>query len=167
MTFAFVLLCVLVGTIVLALAVERHDEGWAVATAVIVALLVTVELFTQTKPLSYMWHNVWSLGLWVVGYAAIGVVYIWVRWFFFVKNAVAYLRDRGPSEFAYKYGAAPPLQVRRFKSRIVGWGVYWPFSGLALLIDEPIKNFFNWVYNTISNSLQKMSDNQFGKFDKQ
>lgn len=51
------------------------------------------------------------------------------------------------------------------KSLITGWMTYWPWSALWTLINDPVRKFFNWVYESISDLLQNISDKVFKDID--
>jgi hypothetical protein len=62
--------------------------------------------------------------------------------------------------FLNEDGGLAPL-ARTNKSRIMMWMGYWPFSALWTMIDEPIKKAFRAIYNYISSTLQRISDDAF------
>lgn len=54
-----------------------------------------------------------------------------------------------------------PLKVSKNKSRIMTWLVYWPFSALWTLLNDPIRHLYNFVYDRIGGTLQAISDRAF------
>ena len=52
-------------------------------------------------------------------------------------------------------------QVLNHKRLIVAWMTWWPVSGLWTLINDPIVRFFGWIYEQISDGLQRISDHAF------
>jgi hypothetical protein len=51
--------------------------------------------------------------------------------------------------------------ARNFKGKITSWMVYWPWSMIVTLIDDPIRRLFRGIYNAIQGMLQRMSDRAF------
>jgi hypothetical protein len=66
----------------------------------------------------------------------------------------------------YGYGITKPL-VRDNKSRIMGWMMYWPWSGLWTLINDPIRRAFRIAYRNIQGLLQSISDRIYKDIDKE
>jgi hypothetical protein len=49
-------------------------------------------------------------------------------------------------------------KVREHKADIMTWMMFWPWSALWTLLNDPIRRFFQHVYWRIANALQKISD---------
>jgi hypothetical protein len=55
--------------------------------------------------------------------------------------------------------------LSRHKGDILAWMTYWPWSGLWLLINDPVRRAFKYVYARISGTLQHMADRIFAEID--
>ncbi len=52
-------------------------------------------------------------------------------------------------------------KARDHKAQILGWMIYWPWSLIWTLINDPVKRAFKWIYHQIQDLLQKISDRAF------
>lgn len=69
-----------------------------------------------------------------------------------------YLSSRGGPENGY----AP--MVSKNKARLMRWMMFWPWSFLWTMINDPIKKVFKWIYRSIQGTLQGMSDRAYSDF---
>ena len=44
------------------------------------------------------------------------------------------------------------------KTLIISWITYWPVSMLSTLLNDPFRRFFNWLYEQLSSSYNKMAN---------
>lgn len=51
-----------------------------------------------------------------------------------------------------------PLKAWNHKSKIISWMCYWPLSLLWSLIDDLVKNIFDFVYRKLGSMLNKISE---------
>lgn len=164
----------LIAILTVAMVVDNAESGWIVITALLIVSFLVPEIFPRAltytggfSPWQYVSSHLWTFAEYLIAYAMAGIVYIWIRWWFFVRAAASFYKeiaavDKCGNAFQERYGTTSiPLRVADFKNRITGWGMYWPFSLIALIIDEPLKKFFQMVYNSIRDSLQAMSNNAF------
>lgn len=75
------------------------------------------------------------------------------------SNWIKYFSD------VYEYRNLKKPLVSRNKGKIIGWMTYWPWSGLWMLINDPIRRIFRYLYEHISGLLQRMSDRIFADID--
>lgn len=90
----------------------------------------------------------------VVGYLVLGVVWSIVKWFIYLKGQTQRINEYGIS-----YGVNDIYDVSKNKQRILNWMMYWPFSGLWTLIDEPFRKFFKHAFYYLEKTYQRMADN--------
>ncbi len=180
--------------------------GWAVLVAGVIAIVIGVELerysvsfaaviiaFVALTLLSGSnFGAVWSAivadpGLiikYIFYYLAIGVVWAFAKWFFFlfkVRDALKDYREKhdikgamtedqrrdflswSPHYSHRQYGNSTEVtpQAKHNKQRIVGWMTWWPFSMPWTLINDPIKRLFDFIYRRIVSVFQAMSDQIF------
>lgn len=141
--------------------IESRGEA-AFATVVLVMILGLLQLFTDIKPLSYISANPFE-SLWLaMAYVAVGVGYVWIKWYSFV-HAKARTRRQDIADGKRFVDTAPP-QVSKYKEKIFGWMFYWPVSAAWTMLNDPIRRIFNAIYDRISGGLQKISDKAFADF---
>jgi hypothetical protein len=127
-----------------------------------------------------------SLGC-LAGYFAAGTMWSICKWWFYVRK----LRDKFDeykrdflarnnradaktipddlrilwlNEVDYNYSLAPSKSkpiVAHNKSRIMTWMVYWPWSLVWTMVNDPIKRLFKEIYRVIQGFMQKISDRAF------
>lgn len=51
-----------------------------------------------------------------------------------------------------------------YKSVIVAWISYWPLSLIGTLVNNPFRHFFNWVYDSVSGTYDKVTKNQIKNY---
>ena len=59
-------------------------------------------------------------------------------------------------------GVEPP-KPNDFKSRIYSWMVFWPWSMVYTLIDDPVRKIFRFIYRNIRHLLESISTHAFRK----
>jgi hypothetical protein len=165
MTLPFIWIAVLgfIGVVFAIVSVERGNT--IIFSIALGALLIGLQLFSDIKAITYIRDNPMNTILFAMGYLAIGVCYLWVKWYYYLH-----------SEYQ-KHNAV--LRTNRVvmatqeKERIFGWIFYWPFSAFWTVLDNPICRIFNGIYDLIGNSLQRMSDRiakeyqaKYDKYDK-
>jgi hypothetical protein len=93
-------------------------------------------------------------------YISIGIVWSFVKWYFFLLKK----RDRLKELLVY----SPDMRISipsaaEYKGRIISWMTYWPFSGVWTIINDPIKRLFKYIYGRFNNLYQAMSNNMFSE----
>jgi hypothetical protein len=164
---------VIVGIIVSEL-LDNNNNGGATVTAIVTALLVV--LFTNFNPFTLLKEQPLTVLAGVVAYFLAGTLWSIGKWWAWLKKAArrvaeieakhttdgrldyyrfstACREEKIPSEF--------PVKAKEYASMIIGWMIFWPFSMLWTLINDPVRYAFEHIYNWISGLLQSMSDNAF------
>ncbi len=146
--------------------IEEHGESGLVAFLALV-IMAGLQFFTDIKPFTFIWqHPAESLFL-VLGYVAVGVAYVWLKWYSFVHAAARRLKDwqsRNTNQQAYGHHIGVkslPIRVGDYKWEIFGWMFYWPLSGAWTLLNDPVRRLFNAIYERIGGTLQKIADKAF------
>lgn len=62
--------------------------------------------------------------------------------------------------FVNRKGTLVPL-VRENKERVMLWMVYWPWSAVWTIINDPIKRLFRHIFNMIQDALQAVANRVF------
>lgn len=161
-SLAFWILFVLADVIVVAL-IDHQKWGWSAITLFFTALTLAflgdfnLIVFVRANP----GHALYLLGL----YFIIGAVWSVLKWYFFLlreredydKRRADFLKYRGLSanskitpelkaDFIKKLGATTRPSVHNHKSQVMGWLVYWPWSALWTLINDPIRRIWEWMF---------------------
>ena len=165
--------------------VEHERIGWS--TLLLIGTLLFFQLGTSFKPFSLLSaHPVWG-ALTVLGYFVAGAAWCIWKWWFFVKakrreydekkrrfleaNGVGHLRTvpenlrdtwRDMNQLPYD---TPKPMPSRHKGRIMTWLVYWPWSFVWTIIDDPIKRMFRAIYDQIKSTLEAISHRAFRDVD--
>lgn len=104
----------------------------------------------------YITHNPTSIIPYFISYVVIGVFWSLYKWYLYVKDKAApYYPENGTTH----YGISDTyFNAGKNKERIINWMMYWPISGLWFLINQSIKRFFQYIYNSIINQYQNIGD---------
>jgi hypothetical protein len=145
-----------VAFILMLIATEKGSGFGATST-----LLVTIALlfFLGNKvPLgtffSYSASHAWQFVGFVLMYLICGVGWAVLKWYFLlIKIKDKYIEEK-------RRNVVPP-EVGIYKSQILVWMFYWPFSSIWTLMDVPVKRFYHFIYKRISGILQNMSNKIF------
>lgn len=114
-----------------------------------------------------------------VGYVVCGVVWSFAKWGSYVRSRLRkleevrrhFLRDRGKPEHGsvpedlrtdwrrhcHSYRITTPV-AEEHKDRILGWLMYWPFSLVWTVINDPLKRLFQEIFHAIRAQYQRMAD---------
>ena len=83
-----------------------------------------------------------------LGYVFIGTVWSIIKWFFYlnrVKETWYENRRKYPSTYSNSKFSIDDYKATEHKERIIHWMLYWPFSGIWTLINDPVRHAFQWV----------------------
>lgn len=143
-----------------------------------------LDLLFGTGIYSTVYHNPLTALGFAAGYIIGGMAWSFPKWWFHVRrlrerfdldlesfkrraglapherlNTDQILNFHHSTSFAYK-GNIPPL-ASNHKNLILTWMMYWPFSCLVTLFDEPFRKAFQIVFNAIQGTYQRISDAAF------
>lgn len=173
--------------------VEYEKPGWAtlslIVTFVLLAFLGNFNILNQA-----MAHPVLTV-LFVLGYFALGTLWSVVKWWFYVHNRAEKLKEIQADYFAikgynpnYKMSseekqkflsghpngwfrgyealdfATRPL-ARENKSRILTWMIYFPWSAIWTLINDPVKKLFKMIFLKIQSIFEGISKHAYKDID--
>lgn len=136
-----------------ALTSDEDDGGGFRSTITILGFLVLYYFCGSSEDIlsmfRYVRDNTVGLLIWVGVYAAIGLVWSFVKWYFFLlskkdKKYEQLKKDQKRNTFTEGKLELPTAGDN--KMRIISWMTYWPFSVVWTAINEPVKRFFNFVY---------------------
>lgn len=109
-------------------------------------------------------------GLMVVGitfYFVAGVIWSFVKWYFFNLDAAENFRERLAN--ARKIEGYRPEDFRPKasdnKRRIIAWIGYWPFSLLRFLLGDVVKRIATKIYQMLAKQYDAVSRRMFREFE--
>lgn len=177
--------------IVLFIVVANEKPGWAtvsvVATLALLAWLGNFNLWTVIT------HQPWWALVFFAAYVVLGVDWSFWKWWFFVtdkKEKFVELRAEyekmakdGPKAETGGFRSTHDYFINRLndlrcgmelnkkprardnKARILTWTIYWPWSFVWTIIDDPLKKFFKYIYKKLQAVYQKISDRIYAGVD--
>jgi len=172
---------VLIGVLVMAALVENNRP---IVSAVALVVWGFVLYFLGFNVIEWVSAHTKTTFIIVAVYFAFMPVWMYVKWIFYamkMKQALKDFRERpvlgtdgqirsgtyvpegssssseSPEDYWKRTHNYPP-KVAEHKGDFMTWGIYWPFSLLATLVDEPVRRFFNMIFNGMKGALQKASD---------
>ena len=161
--------------------VENDHEVWAFfSLAATVAVLYHLRFSTLGF---FVVHHPYQLAGWVLGYFALGAGYGVVKWTSIVHEALERYNEKKAEWLHGRTMTVPgaittpeealtfqksldsdlrePPQARQHKGDILVWMMYWPFSGLWWLINNPVVRIFRFIVARLSGVMQSISDRMF------
>lgn len=149
-------------------ALEWESGVWAAGVLITAVAMLWFFSGAGIPTLSDLFHwldvNWLRVMVYACVYVGIGIGWGIVKWLFYLHNVADDIKD-----YAHRYGTtlSPTESKRKWdvrtdpkdnKSRITMWMLYWPWSALWTLTNDPIRRFFNMVYRLLTNTYQKMAD---------
>jgi hypothetical protein len=171
--FSFVVFCAIT-------ALVENDEGvWA--TIVFIGTVLSLNFLSKIPVLDYVKLNPGHTLMYVGIYFAVGIVWTLIKWYFFVHNKVVkynnfkakFLKDRKTDtltpalaneliESCSRYGvSADAPDASDHKSDLTRWGTYWPFSMVGTALNDIIRRAWDYVYEMLQTTYQRMSKSIF------
>lgn len=150
---------------------DRRNNGGATATAVITFLIVV--LFTNFRPLELLRESPGTLIGAVLAYFLFGTGWSIAKWWFWLKKTsrrVDEIEDANPGHsferlrYTLREAGLPtefPVKAKDYAGMITGWMIFWPFSFVWTIINDPVRYGFETIHAWISGILQSMSDSAF------
>lgn len=134
---------------------------WAIEVGLTVGM-VAVAWWTWTWIGAHPWQ---TAGL-VAAYFLTGAVWSVVKWWRFeVKNVERVRREfkihpagRTWPEYRDKYKS----DVAEYKGVIIMWIVFWPFSALWTLLDDPVRRLASAIYTELVGVYERISQRVWG-----
>jgi len=175
--------------------VAEDLERFGLAGLGLVAAFTVMALWGDFNVIEVARSNPLLIAELVGGYFVAGTVWAIIKWWFFVRDCrYRYEEDKAEfltchgikgkkipdellaqwkrhCEIAYGYGRnrlgdlATAPQARHNKARIMRWMMFWPWSAVWTIINDPIKKLFKRIYRTIQGLLQAISDRAYRGVD--
>lgn len=151
-----VLLLLAVATgITLIATTENNRGGWGtflLLVALAITGLVVGFKVLLTLALSLV-SSPWLFALNAFLYVAVGIGWSIAKWWLYIKEKRVKRGDMwASSDFNPAYN----------KDRIMTWLMYWPFSLVWTILDQPIVRFYKWVYRKVSGVYEYIGRKAYG-----
>ena len=85
------------------------------------------------------------------------------NWYGYLRRNVNYGKYGSRSRLKLIANGVEPPKPNDFKSRIYSWMVFWPWSMVYTLIDDPVRKIFRFIYRNIKYLLERISAHAFRK----
>jgi len=135
-------------------AIDDDDDTWGTgATLSVLVVLGVLQWFTSFKVFTYVKENPVQSALALGGYFVIGAVWSVIKWWFAEKARVR--------EAKAEYGSRwreHKTSTARYKSTVLVWIGYWPFSLVWTLLNDPLKRLVHWIYDELLRVYQRITD---------
>lgn len=129
------------------------DANWGGTTiTVLVALAVLHFAYPPLSIWNYAIANPWGLVHDLTYYVVAGVIWAYVKWGFFVNKQYANWKSIFKSSTSFDLPSA-----MEYKAEIMGWLAFWPWSFVWTMLNDPIRKFFNTLFNLLSESFDSIS----------
>lgn len=175
--------------LVLFIVVANEKPGWATISVVVtLVLLAWLGDFNLWRVIT---HQPWWAVAFFAAYVVLGVGWSFWKWWFFVtdkKDKFVELRaeyekvaKRSEAEVAERHYVIDhdsrlnhlrremelnkKPRARDNKARILTWTIYWPWSFVWTIIDDPLKKFFKYIYKKLQAVYQKIADKIYAGVD--
>ncbi len=163
-------LVLLVVFAVLALLTETERFGWAsVAVAGSVAL---AQWMHWADIWGFLKANVLVSALYLGGYVVAGVVWSFVKWFSFLmrfRDVLKEVKVHGSDHYGARTYRGVSLERKpaaaESKGKITAWMIFWPFSVVGTVLNDPVKRLFTFLFGRFKHLYQRMADRVFKDVD--
>jgi hypothetical protein len=169
-SIGFIIAALIVGGLILwalddALSQSCDNGGGGLATIFVIAFAVLYYFFGSQEDVrnafSYVITNPSVILAWFGGYLGLGVIWGFVKWYFFLHKQVDRELSRLKHEIITEYSDISIPTARDNKWRIMSWMMYWPFSAFWTAIDQPIKYAFNYLFSIVEGWFDKISKSMY------
>lgn len=137
---------------------ETASPFWGLFTiAGFIAMCIMVFKIFTTNDLLVLWQNNRGLVIGsVITYVFLGILWSIYKWKLYCGN---YYR-RNSSRVSN-------LLVSEHKDRVSAWMMYWPFSFVWYILNDPIVAFYNFLYYKLQKVYNSISDSERAKYKKE
>lgn len=159
-----VLFWILIGIVgvLLFVAVEYERAGWA--TISVVATLALLAWLGNFSLRAIIKGNPLMAFAFLAAYIIIGFVWSFGKWYFYVRNMRAQY-DEAKKEGLRIISYYNKPDINKNKARALTWAIYWPWSMVWTLINDPIKNLFKYFFRRLQAVYQKIADKAYGEVE--
>ena len=130
------------------------------ATWFVIGFFAFIYFLSGLKFIEWIAMNPTDFLIWIVLYFVAGTIYCVFKWYAFLLNERDYFRKHGARDESWRKKEYPP-KVSVHRTDLIAWIIYWPFSLLWTLVNDPIRRIATAIYRQIEGLLQAMSNNVF------
>lgn len=136
---------------------EKEQEVKAFTTLVIAILLL--EWGGDLGFFSFVWNHSIQFAGYVAGYFSIGVAWSFVKWWFCLDDLREKIQRKAiiPGYFQENADGKREIDLEAYRSQIICWMIYWPWSMLWALFNDIIRRVFRFIYNRIQSVFRKIA----------
>ena len=163
-TFWFWVLAISI-PVLLFLLVELEWPGWA--TASVLATILLLEFLGDANIFVFIRDNPILIVVSVFAYFCAGTVWSYFKWWFYARKkrheydeAMEYYGRYNDNVLKPKVEDYKPRALDH-KRRILIWMSYWPWSMVWTLINDFVKDIFEFIFHRLHDAYQKVSDDAF------
>lgn len=175
-------LLICLGILFLGLLLGVFFEAPKTSTALVMITVGVLWFFFDIPIFSAIWNNpLWAM-LGFIAYFVVGTGWSMVKWLLhvtrlkddFLEDREKWLKSEAgnlPSEeveLAWwnsfegsQWRPKIPAHASNHKELITLWIMYWPWSALWTLLDDPLRRLVNWIYRQIQFVYVRISDKVF------
>jgi len=145
---------ILLDCVFILFAIDDDDEQWGTAATISVLIVLGVlQWFTEFKAFTYIYEHPLPVAIGAGVYFAIGAVWSVIKWWFAEKARVRRAKKENGAEWRKR-----KTEPKFFKSTMLVWIGYWPFSLIWTLINDPFKRLVHWIYDELTRVYQHITD---------
>lgn len=169
-------LMVIIGFIVVTYCIEQEEpNGWH---ALWTCLFIGAGLYflgsreAITNALQYVIDHPMRSIFAGLTYFVFGTVWSIFKWYFFLKEQQR--KDKWPTKTVYEDAADKssfkaresrtvkiPFQAKDYRSDILMWMTWWPFSAFWTIINDPVRKAFEWIFDRMEGTFNRISQRVF------
>jgi hypothetical protein len=172
--------------VIIAIIVCVEIDCFGLSTFLLLASVGFLSYFNWTTSINWVKSNYIDLVIYT-GYYLLGcVAWMYTKWTMLLINFNS-ARKEAISNYKTKHGIVGPLdscqikialenrnkaytnnyftiylsekiRARNYKSKIIAWGIWWPFSLVGTIVDDPVRRFVTWTFDRLCGTFQKLAD---------
>lgn len=136
-----------------------YANFWLIATCALLYFGGNAQMFKDVA--NYAIENPIKLIGWLVAYFAAGTLWSMLKWIFWLREIKRALEKAGSSKLMAEY-----YELSYNKERVTHWIIYWPFSALWTLINDPVRKLANAIADQFAGTYNSISKKILGDFYK-
>lgn len=145
---------------------DSDDNGGGFLATIVMILFAGIYYFFGSKDhlneiLSYIVENPSLIFWWFMAYLATGLIWSILKWSFYLQKRVSNESKDYEYKTVYEHTKVRIPTAGENKWRIMSWMMYWPFSALWTVIDQPVKHAFNYIFMTFEGVFNKISKKMY------
>jgi len=164
-------------------------EYFAASTFLMIVTIVVAQSFHVIDILGWLRLNYIFTLAYIVGYLVLGVLWSFAKWIFFLQKfnlkrleAIAHWQstqkpdarvdntDISLASWKFKSYKNTRLSAKpiadEYRVTIIAWMFWWPVSMIGTFLNDPVREFFSFMYEELSGLYQKIADKMVSDIEK-